>query len=40
VGVSWLQEAVCWTRPELWMTVCYMFLSVDRDLICGLEFVT
>jgi len=35
-----LDEAVCRKRPELWLTVCYMKLSVDRNLYCGREFVT
>ena len=29
---SWLHEAVCRQRPELWLTVGYMELCVDRDL--------
>ena len=32
---SWLHEAVCRQRPELWVTVGYMKLCVDRDLNCG-----
>ena len=32
---SWLHEAVCRQRPEMWMTVGYMKLCVDRDLKCG-----
>jgi len=35
VGNSWLQEAVCIQRTELWVTVDYMKLCVDRDLKCG-----
>ena len=31
---SWLNEAVCRQRPELWLTVGYMKLGVDRDLKC------
>jgi len=27
--------AVCRQRPELWLTVRYMKLYVDRDLNCG-----
>jgi len=30
-----LHEAVCRQRPELWLTVGYMKLCVDRDLNCG-----
>ena len=37
---SWLHEAVCRQRPELWSTVGYMTLCVDRDLNCGRELVT
>jgi hypothetical protein len=40
VGDSWLHEAVCRLRPELWVKVGYMKLHVDRDLNCGLELVT
>ena len=40
MGDSWLNEAVCRQRPELWMTVGYMNLCVDRDLNCGREWVT
>ena len=29
---SWLHEAVCRQRPELWLKVGYMKLCVDRDL--------
>ena len=29
---SWLHEVVCIKRPELWLTVGYMKLCVDRDL--------
>ena len=32
---SWLHEAVCRQRPELWVTVGYMKLCVDTDLNCG-----
>ena len=35
MGDSWLQEAACRQRPELWVTVGYMKLCVDRDLNCG-----
>jgi len=31
VADSWLHEAVCRQRPELWLTVGYMKLCVDRD---------
>jgi hypothetical protein len=30
-----LGGAVCRQRPELWVTVGYMKLCVDRDLNCG-----
>jgi len=33
-GDSWLHEAVCRQRHELWVTVGYMKLCIDRDLIC------
>ena len=29
---SWLHKAVCIQRPELWLTVGYLKLCVDRDL--------
>ena len=32
---SLLHEAVCRQRPELWVRVAYMNLSVDRDMNCG-----
>ena len=32
---SWLHEALCRQSPELWLTVGYMKLYVDRDLNCG-----
>ena len=32
---SSLHEALCTQKPELWLTVCYMKLCVDRDLNCG-----
>jgi hypothetical protein len=32
VGDSWLHEAVCRQRPELWVRVGYMKLSVERDV--------
>ena len=35
MGGSWLHEAVGRQRPELWVTVEYMKLCVDRDLNCG-----
>ena len=37
---SWLHEAVYRQRPELWVTVGYMKLCVDRDLNFGRQFVT
>ena len=40
VGESWLYVAVCRQRPELWVTVGYMKLCVDRDLNRGLQLVT
>jgi hypothetical protein len=40
VADSWLHEAVCRQRPELWPTAGYMKLCVDRDLKCGRELVT
>jgi len=35
VGDSWLHGAVCRQRPELWLTVGYMKLCVDRDINSG-----
>ena len=35
MGDSWLHGAVCRQRPELWLTVGYMNLCVDRDLNSG-----
>ena len=35
MGESWLHEAVCIQRPDLWVTIGYMKLRVDRDLNCG-----
>jgi hypothetical protein len=35
VDESWLHEAVCGQRTEMWMRVGYMKLCVDRDLKCG-----
>jgi len=40
VADSWLHEAVCRQKPELWPTVGYMKLCVDRDLNCGRQLVT
>jgi hypothetical protein len=40
VADSWLHEAVCRQRGELWLTVCYIKLCKDRELICGLQLVT
>ena len=34
MGDSWLHEAVCRQRPELWVKVSYIMLCVDRDLKC------
>ena len=31
----WLYEALYKRRPEVWLTVGYMKLCVDRDLNCG-----
>ena len=36
---SWLHEAVCRQRHELWLTVGYMKLCVDRDLNCDRMFL-
>ena len=36
---SWLHEAVCRQIPEMWPTVGYMKLCVNRDLNCGLYLV-
>ena len=35
MGDSWLHEAVCRQRLEMWVTVGYMKVCVDRDLNCG-----
>ena len=35
MGDSWLYEAVCRQRHELWVTVGYLKLCADRDLSCG-----
>jgi len=40
VAESWLLEAMCRQRPELWLKVGYMKLCVDRDLKCGWKLVT
>jgi hypothetical protein len=37
---SWLHEAVRRQRPELWPTVGYMKLCVDRALNSGRQLVT
>ena len=37
---SRLKGAVCRQRTEMWPTVCYMNLSVDRDVNCGKKYVT
>jgi hypothetical protein len=39
VAESWLHEAVCRQRPELWVRVGYMNVCVDRDLNCVRELV-
>jgi len=40
VADSWLHEAVCRQRPELWPTVGYIKPCVDRDLNYGRQLVT
>ena len=35
MGDSWLHEIVCIRITELWVTVGYMELCVDRDLKRG-----
>jgi hypothetical protein len=40
MAFSWLHEAVCRQIPDLWPTVGYMKLYIDRDLIYGLQLVT
>ena len=37
---SWLPEAVCKQRPELWSAVGYKKMFVDRDLNCGRQLLT
>ena len=37
---SWLHEAVCRQWPELWATVGYMRLRLDRDLNFSQQLVT
>ena len=37
---SWLREAVCRQRPELWVRDGYMKVCVDRDLNCGRQLVS
>jgi len=34
-GGSWLHEALCLDRTELWVRVGYMKLFVERELNCG-----
>jgi len=34
VGDNWLHEALCRLGTELWLTVGYMKLCVDRDMNC------
>jgi hypothetical protein len=31
---SWLHEAVCRQKPEVWVNVGYIKLFLDRDLSC------
>jgi len=38
--LHWLYEAVCKQRLELWVTVGYMKLRVDRELNCGQQLLT
>jgi len=40
VADSWLHEALCRQRPELWSRVGYMKLCIETDLNCGRELVT
>jgi hypothetical protein len=40
VADSWLLEAACRPRHELWPTVGYMMLCVDTDLNSGGQLVT
>jgi hypothetical protein len=40
VADSWIYEAVIRHSHELWSTVGYMKLFVDRDLNCGGHLVT
>jgi hypothetical protein len=40
VADSWLHEALCGQRHELWPTVAYMKLCVDRDMNRGRQLVT
>jgi len=40
VNISKLHESVCRQRTELWSTVSYMKLCVNRDLNCGEEYFT
>ena len=35
MGESWLHDIVFIQITELWVTVGYMKLSVDRELNCG-----
>ena len=35
MGDSWLLEAVCRQRPEVWVTVGYMKLCVEGDSNVG-----
>jgi len=39
MGDSLLHEAVCRQIPELWVTVGYMKLFVDRDMNCGYSWL-
>jgi hypothetical protein len=40
VAGSWLHEAVSRQIPEMWPTVGYMKLCIERDLTCGRQYVT
>jgi hypothetical protein len=40
VGESWLHEAVCRQKLELWVKVGYIKLGGDRHLNCGCKLVT
>ena len=38
MDVSWLHEAACRQRTELWLAVGYKKLCVDKNLNCDREF--